>query len=173
MVQFKKRIDLCLLALLFVLPLAMKAQVKSSTGQSFDLHQYDKASIQFLMLQAKQVNGEVQLTLVNSVVRSGRLKKDMDVSIHHHSSAAGWVCTLLDAKGKVILEKHLPHPLVESVEYVGEESNALQRKEVRLDKQDFVIRLPYNVDYASLRFEQTSEDHTNNTRTPIATIKIN
>ena len=139
---------------LFTLPWIMLAQVKSSNGQVFAVNDYDKERIQFLHLHASLENGKEQIGLSKSEIRPGRLKKAMDISIHHHSSEVDLICSVLDAKGKLLLEKTMPYPFKESLEYVDEDTGGLQRKEVALETKDFLIRLPYKEDYAMLRIEK-------------------
>ncbi len=150
-----RKSQLILFGLLFGLSFALHAQVESSMGGVFDIHQYEKESIQFLMLQANKSGKKEHIKLVKSAVRSGRLKKEVDIDLHHHSAAPDWYCSIVDEKDKVLLKFSMSNPFSESLEYVDEETNELKRKEVILDEKFFNIRLPYEENYNKLRIEKS------------------
>ena len=159
---------------LFALPWLMLAQVKSSNGQVFAVNDYEEERIQFLHLYASLENGQEKVVLRKSEIKPGRLKKAIDISIHHHASKVVLLCSVFDVNGKILLEEIMPYPFKESLEYVDEETGALQRIEVNLEDKDFLIRLPYRTDYATLRFEKqlNSSNQTAEKKVLISSIKL-
>lgn len=133
------------------------AQVHSSMGKTFDVHQYDKSSIQFLTIKVYEEAGIEKVELIRSQVVPGHLKKGIDASLHHHSSAPNFVCSILDKDKKSMQTIEIPNPLVQSLEYHDEDTDELARQEVKLKEVTFLIRTSYDAEKAFLKIEKKTE----------------
>lgn len=145
------------------------AQVQSSMGKTFDVHQYDKASIQFLIIKVYEEAGVEKVELLRSRLVPGHLKKGIDTSLRHHSSAPPFVCSILDENKKSMQSIKIPNPLVQSLEYHDEHTEELARQEVTLEEETFLIRVAHQPDHTFLKIEKETEGQE---KTFLGTLKI-
>lgn len=117
-------------------------------------NQNNQDSIHFLILKVSNTDGIESVELMKSMVRSGRLKKDIDVSLHHESEAEPYILSLMSRNKGLLKSTKFPNPLVEYVEYVDDDG-LLKKKEVKFKEKEFLIRIPYNKSNSSIKFEKS------------------
>lgn len=120
-------------------------------------NQNNQDSIHFLILKVSNTDGIESVELMKSMVRSGRLKKDIDVSLHHESEAEPYILSLMSRNKELLKSTKFPNPLVEYVEYVEyvDDDGLLKKKEVKFEEKEFLIRIPYNKSNSSIKFEKS------------------
>jgi hypothetical protein len=127
--------------------------VKRPDGKVVNVGGFDQDSIQYLILKVFEKNGNEHVELVQTMITKGRLKKDIDISLHHISSGNPFICSILDNTEKVLNSFEFSNPLVEFVEYI-DDNGMLQQKEIISTEKEFLVRIPYRKANTFLKLEK-------------------
>lgn len=128
--------------------------------------------IQFIELRCYMELEKEKIKITNSSKKRGKLKKEIDISIEHVSSAKQVTFSILDENLNVLLIREIPHPLLEAFEYSeGEQKKVLKRISAELVEKHFLIRLPYSEKNAFIKFEHSKSK--NGSPETIAFLKLN
>lgn len=151
--MIKTKVILVLLISVFCTT-TVKSQVKRPNGQFVQVNEFSQDSIHFLILKVSNINGKENVELIKSMVRPGRLKKDIDITLHHETEAEPYVLSLMDNKKGVLKSAEFPNPLFEFVEYVDNDGS-LRKKEVKFEEKEFLIRIPYDKKNSLIKLEKS------------------
>ncbi len=130
--------------------------------------------IAFYFFKAIQdtTNGTITVTLINQKIVKGMLKSVYDEKVSEEKLIYdNWLITFSDLSKQNNLQLQISNPLVEHIEYINEE-NTFERKEVRHQSKEFVIRIPNKGSIKTILFEKISKKNINLIKIPFQNIKI-
>ena len=89
----------------------------------------------------KNINGEIEIDLINKIVKSGKLKNEIRENDNYVSGDLKFI--ELDGNSMPINSFHIPNPLRKRVEYVNK-SRELESKLLELDSTVISVRIQLN-----------------------------
>ena len=99
------------------------------------------------------IQKEYNLSLINKIIVDGELKKTIDPEVHEKKD---FRYSVLDKNAQLIFQKYLPSPLEQTVEYV-DEWGSLRKKDIRLDKTQFSLRISLSSDAQYISFDRQDQ----------------
>ena len=95
------------------------------------------------------IKKEYSLSLINKIIVEGELKRTTNSEVY---GKRDFGYSVLDKNSNVILQKYMPFPLDQTVEYV-DDWGGLQKKDIRLDQTQFSLRLPLTSEAKYISFD--------------------
>ena len=96
------------------------------------------------------IQNEYNMALINKIIVDGELKKSVDPEAHDKKD---FRYSVLDKNAQLIFQKYLPSPLEQTVEYV-DEWGSLRKKDIRLDKTQFSLRISLSSEARYISFDR-------------------
>ena len=99
------------------------------------------------------IRKEYDLSLINKIIVEGKIKESGEIG------EVGEKCLkycVLNKNAQIIMQKYMPSPLEQTVEYVDEWNN-LRKKDVRWDNKQFSLRIPLSSEAQYISFFDRQE----------------
>lgn len=128
---------------------------KQSTSTA-DSTNENKPQILFLNCLAKNdsLKQEQEISLINMIITEGKIKAEVNNS--KIDKEGGFSYSLLSIDKQVISQTYIANPLNKTIEYVDNNGH-LMKKDIRLDRAEFSLRIPLITDAKYLSFEKRNK----------------